>query len=515
MKKRLLILAAALLVLSACARTAENAPLPAAAPAAEADTETPPPPAPGGEISLSMRRPATLNPVLNEDASVDKILLLVFEPLFNVGQDFSLSPALAESVETAPDGLSAVVSLRAARWHDGEPVTAADFIFTVNALKAAPDGAVYKPCVQNIDGCSALSDNQVEVRFAKNFSGNKYSFVFPLIPEHYYKGAKAGSEADMKPVGSGPYKFASFDQELSLAAREDDWRPYISAVKVIITPDLETDLYSFDQGVTDALPADMSVWGKYRGAKEARENPVNTTYFDFIGFNCAGAFKEAELRRAAAMCVNRLEYVNSVYLGYADLAAAPVHPASWAYSPDLPELPFDTAAAGEVFSKHAENGAKLSVRVLTNEENPERVKIAETLKENLGKAGAEATIETLPFEDYKAKINSGNYDIFVGGLNLSPFPDLTFALHSSGNFFRYSDEETDAALQDAFYALNEGELRAALSKVQKRCAEDLPLYGLCFRKQALLLDKKIYGYNTSYINNPYGDLKNWYIAQKQ
>lgn len=489
-----------------------------------------------GELTLSMRAPVTLNPILNEDASVDRVLHLLFEPLFNIDDNFKVVPNLASSYELASDGLSAVINLRTdVSWSDGIDVTSKDFKFTLNEIQNAPDTSIYKAYVENISDCVILNDSAVRVEFTQYYSGMEYMFTFPLIPEHYYKNERdPASEKNMSPLGNGPFEFESYKimDEMVFTAAVTGKRPYIQTVKVLVTPDAETDLNAFNQGVTDILTASFPAWSKFRSAKEAKVYGYNTTLYDFIGFNFNNFYlQNSNLREAIARSVNIDEIITNIYLGYAVKASSPVNPESWLFDSSVNAYPFDLEEAekllqhggfiksGEgVYAKNEEGTTeKLTLRLLVNEENDERVKIAEGLSENLTALGIEVALEKVSFDEYRQRLNNRDFDLFIGGFNLSVYPDLTFAFHSSGieegsNFFSYNNPELDKKLKNAFLAVGEIPVYQALSDVQKHISGNLVVVSLIFKKTALLTGTRIYGNVSPMINNIFHNIREWYIV---
>ncbi|GHU51175.1 ABC transporter substrate-binding protein [Clostridia bacterium] len=503
--KKLILLTFMLLAFSACTpKTPEQAEeRPAIAPAAQT-SQSAEEKVYGGEISLSMRLPQTLNPILNTETSVDSILSLIFEPLFNISNDFTVTPNIAESYALSADGLSATITLSPSKWSDGTPVTADDFVYTVSAIKNAPEKSIYKANTENIDKCTAIDERTVRVSFRRVYAGMEYNFVFPLIPKHYYEGQ---SDKDMSPLGNGAYEFASYEapEKLTLKASEANGKPYIAAVNVLITPEAQNDLYAFDQNITDVLATDFYTWSKYRSSKSVNSVEINTTYFDFIGFNTAKKFADSDLRELVAVSADTDEYITNVYLSHAAKAQVPVNPDSFAYDKTLPEVRFDPERAKTL----AKEGTAFNI--LINEENDERAKIAENIKKNLSNVGVTANIESVPYDAYVSRVNSRDYDAFVGGFYLQPFPDLSFIYHSGGNLFGYGNPEMDAALAAVFTAAGNETLLSSLKDVQSIAQKDMPLYGLCFTKHTLFTSKKIQDVSATSINNIYSNIREWNI----
>ena len=178
----------------------------------------------GGPLKILLwQAPTLLNPhfaIGTKDQIASRIF---FEPLAGWDADGNLIPCLAAEVPTkangglAADGTSVTWKLKqGVKWHDGKPFTADDVVFTwayaADLATAAYSTGSYKDIrVEKID------DHTVKVIFkaptpfwADPFVGS----VGQILPKHHfgdYAGAKSReAPGNLKPVGTGPYKFIEF-----------------------------------------------------------------------------------------------------------------------------------------------------------------------------------------------------------------------------------------------------------------------------------------------------------------
>jgi peptide/nickel transport system substrate-binding protein len=175
----------------------------------------------GGELkTLWWQAPTILNPHLATGAKDADGSRIFYEPLVSFDPDGHMVPHLAAEVPTienggiARDGLSVVVKLKkGVQWHDGKPFTSHDVVFTweyaVDPATAATSTGAYRE-IARID---KQDQHTVKLVFknpnpfwAKGFSG--------VIPKHVFapfKGARSReAPANLKPVGTGPYRFVDF-----------------------------------------------------------------------------------------------------------------------------------------------------------------------------------------------------------------------------------------------------------------------------------------------------------------
>ncbi len=86
-------------------------------------------------INLTMVKPTTINPVLNNDKSVAYIMNLVYDGLFTIDQNYNTVPQLVEKYSIGSDGKSINITLKDAKWHDGKSVTSSDVKFTIELIQ--------------------------------------------------------------------------------------------------------------------------------------------------------------------------------------------------------------------------------------------------------------------------------------------------------------------------------------------------------------------------------------------
>ncbi len=525
-KRRTLAIALAMLLtftLTGCFNdTPEEQPTETATPS-PTPTEEVVTPKEGGTLNLSMRVPKTLNPLLNEDKTVDTILKLLFEPLVVLDDELNPTPNVAESFTLASDGSSMVIKLREdVFWSDGIKLSAEDLVYTLDVLKSAPDTSLYKESVRNVLQHTKVDENTVKLTYAQPFGGSSFLLMFPVIPKHHY--SQPAAETDMLPLGNGFYTFEAYEQMEKLTLKKNTncfrGKPYINGISVHITPDYETDIHTFEQGITDLLVADMSVWSKYSGTKNTQSYEFPTTLYELIGFNHEKPLTgNIQVKRAIAQAIDVSDIIANVYLTHSEKTPTPIHKSSSLYNSevDVGLNQFDLEKAKQQLTYSA---VKIepdeTLEIIVNEENESRQKTAEIVSQALTKLELNNKVVSLPFEEYLKRLNERDYDIFVGGFNMSLVPDFTFMLHSSQaengtNYFSYADTIMDNFLQSAFNANSDFLFKTALKNVQKQIVTELPFIGIAYKKTSLITDARVYGDKKPKINNPFYNINEWFL----
>ena len=220
-------------------------------------------------LTLSMRIPETLNPLLNREETVDRILKLIYLPLLTFDDAGKANPSVAESWEFGADGKTITLQLnRGILWQNGGKLTADDVVYSFRTIQNAPDGSVYKNVLNYVSDCTKAGEYTVIFTFHENFSSNLNALCFPVIPAGYHNGDNdVKSTVNQVPVGNGIYAMHSHKQAseliLQASASYHGEKPLVSHIRVKITSGEETDINAFEQGMTDVLVAEATEAGKY------------------------------------------------------------------------------------------------------------------------------------------------------------------------------------------------------------------------------------------------------------
>lgn len=160
------------------------------------------------------------------------LLDLVFEtPAVSSAADdepFTVYGHLVESFDLAPDHLSLVCKLRPeARFSDGVPVTADDFVFSFNLMQDPEFNPMYRQYFADIRALVKVDEHTVRYEFARvNQELPLIAGQMPVLPKHVYgaPGKQFGKDFDEIAVGSGPYVVESFDFGRGITVRRNpEW----------------------------------------------------------------------------------------------------------------------------------------------------------------------------------------------------------------------------------------------------------------------------------------------------
>ncbi|GJL80154.1 MAG: ABC transporter [Nitrospinaceae bacterium] len=187
----------------------------------------------GGHLVLSDFGAFTkLNPFSLKGVPATGIAGLVLQTPMDSSSDddepFSQYGNLIEKVDLAKDHMSMVYHIyKTAKFSDGQPVTADDFVFSFEIIKDPQYHPLYKQYFKDIKKVEKIGKHTVKYHFAiHNQELPLITGQMPIFPKHIYgqKGKSFGSDFDNIAVGSGPYKVDKFEFGKYITLKRDpDW----------------------------------------------------------------------------------------------------------------------------------------------------------------------------------------------------------------------------------------------------------------------------------------------------
>ncbi|MBS1254033.1 MAG: Oligopeptide-binding protein AppA [Anaerolineales bacterium] len=305
-----------------------------------------------------------INPLYISGDADSRVTELIWDRLMRIGPDGLPQPWAAESVEWEDD-VNVLVTLREGMtWHDGEPVTPEDVVFSFEAPLSG-EVPMYKPFVDKIANIEIVDDGAVRFTLEEPWVAFETASLakLNLVPKHIWEPIlkdladtedNAESYQEDIPVGSGPYRFVAWkpSEEVILERNPDHWAaPKAERWILRIIPNVESALGQLRTGELNFLmefEGDPTVLEDV-AAQDPNIELVATTSlgFRFFGLNNRVApFDDVNFRRAVAHVVPRDAIVKNIFKGFAVPADSHVSLAiDYWHNPDLSHYEFSIEKA--------------------------------------------------------------------------------------------------------------------------------------------------------------------------
>jgi peptide/nickel transport system substrate-binding protein len=494
-----------------------------------------------GEIASSNL--STYNLLLSDNSPTNPVLNLVYETLVGSSPiDGQYVPALADYWEIAADGKTYTFHLNQnATWHDGQPLTADDVVFSCAAQANPETGSSYTATFNNtVASYSAIDAHTVQfvavdVLAEVVFLGNAYA---PVVAKHIWENVKPADWAadggsngtdPSRVVGTGPLMFKEvnegegtstfvrnpnyYDQTFvasASVARQDGAAsvPFIDTFIFSTWPDETAAIEALRAGNIDFYenvpPADVT---SLQTPDQGVDVKLYDTYsFSWYGYNLDPAktplFQDVKVRQALFYALDRQSMVDNIMLGYAEVAQGTQPKLSIAYAPDkiTTHYDFDVDKAKSLLADAGwadsdgdgildKDGTKFSFQIMYGSGSATSDQIVAFIQDSWKAVGVDAQPNPVDFSSVlvPALTENFNFQICLLGFNWDPTADqsamfATDSYKAGFNAMKYSNPKVDDLFKKASRELDQDTRVGELIEAANLVNEDLPIGCMWFRK---------------------------------
>lgn len=463
----------------------------------------------------------TLNPAVQSGGATGIPGTQIFAGLVRIGADYKPQPYLADSWTRAADGLSYTFKLnKAAKFHDGQPITSTDVAYSLGVVKANhPFGPVMFGNVTAVDTPDPLT---VVIRLSKPtpwLLQALHPLLMPVLPKHIYddgKDIKSHPRNMQDVVGSGPFRVVENvpGDHMTLERVKDFFlpgRPHVDRIVTKITTDPVANMLALERGDIDYQPlADLNPREVRR--LEADKNLIVTTkgydafgHVNYLELNLRKApYSDKRVRQAISYAIDRKFITEKLFLGLADPAYGPIHSSSPFYAKDLPHFDGNIDHAikllDEAGLKPDGNGIRFKMVLdVPNWSANHLGVIADYLRPRLKKIGIDVELRKSPdFATWASRVAGGDYDASMNGA--WNYPDPVIGVHRLylcsnirkviwSNTEGYCNQKVDELLNQAAITDDAAARKKLYVEFQKIAANDVALVFLTEQKYITVIKK--------------------------
>ena len=485
-----------------------------------------------------------LIPNVLTDGPSFEVAALLYNGLVKYDKDLILRPELAESWQYSRDCLDLTFKLRRdVRWHDGQPFTADDVVFTYETMISPRTPTAYGGDFKSVDSVKAVDPYTVHVRYKNPNAKALQSWGIWMLPKHLLEEAaregklREAPQNRTNPVGTGPYLFKEWKsgEKVVLVANPNyfEGRPYISRVVYRIIPSSATTFLELKAKGVDGAKLTALQFKRQTEYPAFRKSYTKYQYaanvYVYLGLNLRDPrFADRRVRQAFAHAINKREIIEGVRLGLAREATGPYKPGTWQYNQNVHQYPFDTAKARALLASAGwtatdsdgflvKNGQRFKFDLLLAQGSDEGRKVSEIIQSSFKDLGVQVEIRVIEWAALlKDFIKKRNFEAVILAWGITPDPDQYDIWHSSKtspdelNRIGYANAEVDDLLEKGRGTCVEAERKKYYDRLQEVLAEDQPIVFLYFRDGLPVVSSRVRGIVPAPIGINY-NFNEWFV----
>jgi len=467
-----------------------------------------------------------LNSLVSGDKFTQEVnRYMLFLPLVHYSPDLDYIPALAERWELLGDTGVVFHLRRDVRWHDGQPTTARDVVFT---YEAAQDPETTFPNAEYFaqwTGVTSPDSFTVQFSFKPHAEPLAGLPFLPIMPAHLLDSiphARLRNAAFNKaPVGNGPFRFVEYraNDRWVFEANADypaslGGRPYLDRLVWRPVPDAVAQVTEISTGGADMAvtpPADQyNTLSKQPGLKGLVRG--GRQYANVIWNGKIAPLNDPRVRRALAMGIDRQQIINTLRGGHGTLAVGPIGPFHWAYDSTLHALPFNVDSARALLKQAGiedrngdgtvdlANGKPFEIEIKLPAGSTINRDMAELIRSNLSAIGVKVTTRPtdmgVMIQDFTSP--KRNFQAILLGWESDYRINLRDMFHSdamSGQFqiASYANPQLDSLIDAVMLVKTRAEAKPIYSQMQRILRDDQPWTYLYYYPDLVVMRERVQG----------------------
>lgn len=426
-----------------------------------------------------------------------------------------------------------------AKFHNGKPVTAADWKWSLDRLVLPETGsgaaqavlggvagfdAVRDGATRSLAGIRVVNPTTLQIALAPDGRGgfiNRLTSYQATVLNKDEVEAGGRDWADKGMAAAGPFKLVRWERNARLAyAGNKEYflgAPKVDTVEMLIVPSAITRLNLYEAGqldMTDVPLADyrrIAADARYSGQLKVFPRAQSL----FLGLNAAvyEPFKDVRVRRAIAQAIDTERIARTVFFGFYTSAHGITPPQVPGVDAQMKGLPFNSEAAKRLLAESGVAGRLPPLDMAVNPAAPDYQMAAEAvaamLKETLG---IEVRLQRQEFAAYRAALNRRNvFPSFMQGwsasyLDFSVYLDQLLDGRSGLNFANYRNPEFDRLVDQANSARTDADREAVYRQAEQIAMNDAALVPVVFTRWAMLVKPHVRGFDGSPLSLGWTDL---------
>ena len=306
----------------------------------------------GGELKIGLLTPIVID-LLGNSTSFQAPLASVYKGLMNWDETLTPVPEIAQDIKVNEEAKTVSFKLNiAAKWHDGQPITAEDVIFTYTTYAHPHYYGIWREGIEVFTGVSEVRSFRKEsisgitfdeatglmtIQLSEVSPELNTLLTAPLLPSHILKG-KTIEEMDAlakegKVPGNGAYQIKTISENSLTLGKVSGANAYVDTVSYVM---IEEGNAKQSAGDFDLIQASPNLVDAFQGDDSWKVVEAPGLGYHYLGMNNRNdLFKDAKVRQAFSLMIDKNAYIEDVLGGAGEPALSPIPAESWAYASNL------------------------------------------------------------------------------------------------------------------------------------------------------------------------------------
>lgn len=470
-------------------------------------------------VYLPMSRLRSLKFLSSKDSDTYYIAQLVCSSLFRLDSNLNVEKDLVKSYQAHPSSGKVDMTLKNAKFSNGNTVDASDVKYTVSQIKKAGSSSPYYAYAKKISSVSG-SGSSVTITFSKKKDAALDNLTFPIVDSSTYSSGNA-----WKPVGSGQYKISSLDNgRLSLVLKPNN-RYYGSKASNTIhfrrlpNQDNVGGLVTTD-AITGFLDTSEEAFSD-ASDKNLKSTKVKSPEAEYIAFRFKNAaLKKRRVRQAICYAIDCRQLIQDDFGTNCIQSDTIYFPNFLGAGNKKDDYIFNQSKAILMLRKAGyrdrdqdglledKKGKEVNLTLLVNSDNKRRTEAAQSIAEELKNIGLNVTVKKEDKASYQSDRKSGNFDLLMGGYIFDKSYNLK-KMFDKGNELSYYNKAVASEVDKLEQTRSAAGQKAVYQKLKKELKKDVPYYCICYKTYSLTTVKSLKSSGKTVFFSPYRNVSTW------
>jgi peptide/nickel transport system substrate-binding protein len=409
----------------------------------------------------------------------------IYDTLLTRDRQLQIVPRLATSYKLVSEKMWEVKLRAGVKFHNGEPFDASAVKFSFERINRPDFKSPQKGWFSTIERVEVVDPTTVRfhTKVPDPAMPARMTLMYQLAPK--YVTQVGDVQANLKPVGTGPFKFVEWvkNDRIVVEANDEhfDGKPAVRRATWKPIPELGSRIAALQTGQADLIvnvpPDQMQTLASSRGVRVEKIPSCRIIYFGIAQIK-GGPLADRRVRQALNYAVDVQGILDAVLLGNGKRINSSMPPNVWGYDPTIPLYEYNPKKAKELLAAAGQTNLTLTLQAPNGRWAMDK-DIAQAIAGQLTENGIKTNVKIVgEWGSYvRSVLDHKTEDIFMNGWclpSLEPDHWVTPNLHSGEPVSQYANPEVDKLMEQARAEMNPEKRKQLYAQLLRLIHDDAP-----------------------------------------